>query len=109
MALPRNVTFRLVAGDAFQYIIDYLDDDNVPIDLTGETITYVIYSGRDAVLTLTEGDGLTITAASGRIQINMTSAETGSLDGLLDRKHVLRLDTSETTIMVGRVEVFQSV
>jgi len=109
MALPKDVGLQMVAGDAYSHIFDYVDEDGNPIDLTGETITHKFYAGRDLILTLEAGSGLTITAATGRIQMDLIDTETEQLDGLRDRKHVLRLDTSDTTLAVGVVEVYNNV
>lgn len=103
MALPKDYVIQLVAGDKYQLIVDY-QENGVAVDLTGETVTMKVYSKDTLLFTLASGTGLTITPATGRIQVDMTSVQTDMLDGKPDRKYVLRLDTSEKTIMRGRVE-----
>lgn len=109
MGLPRDYTIQFVAGDTYQLVVDYVDDDGNVIDLTGETITMKFYSKTLELLSLTGGSGLTITPLVGRIQIDLTSANTTLFSGMPARKYYLRLDTSETTIMTGPVEVYQRV
>lgn len=102
---PQKYVIRAITADSYELIIDYVDEDNLPIDLAGETITLKIFSGDTQVLELTDGSGLTITPASGRIVVDLTGAQTDTLDGRSDRRYTLRLDTSEKTILYGTVEV----
>ena len=105
MSLPKDVRLHVLAGDAYQHIATYVDDAGDPIDLSGETITMKIYSKSTLLITLTEGSGLTISALAGQITIDLTGAQTDTLDGLPDRRYVLRLDDIETTIMWGVIDV----
>lgn len=109
VSLPKDYVVQLVGNDKYQLIVDYLQD-GVPVDITGETVSFKIYNEKTAFITLTSGSGLTINALVGRITINLTSAQTQSLVGKTQLRHVLRLDTpSEKTLMNGKVEVYQVV
>jgi len=109
MTLPKDYVIQLVGNDKYHLTVDYLKD-NLPVDITGETVTFKIYAEKVLVLTLTSGSGLTITPLNGRIVIDLTSAQTASLIGKKNIRHVLRLDTpAEKTLMDGKVEVYQVV
>jgi hypothetical protein len=109
MTLPKDYVVQLVGGDKYHLVVDYVSG-GLPVNITGETVTFKIYADKTVTITLASGTGLTITAASGRIVIDLTSAQTTSLIGKKDLRHVLRLDTpAELTLMNGKVEVHQVV
>lgn len=109
MSLPKDYVIQLVGGDKYKLIVDYKEAGQ-PVNITGETVSFKIFSDKVEVVSLTSGSGLTITPLTGRIQIDMTSAQTTSLVGKKELRHVLRLTTpSEVTLMNGKVEVYQSV
>lgn len=109
MTLPKDVPIQLVGNDKYQLTVDYLLD-GVPVNLTGETVTFKIYNDKSVYITLTDGSGLTISPTIGRIVIALTSAQTESLIGKVELRHVLRLDTpAEKTLMNGKVSVYQVV
>lgn len=109
MTLPKDYVVQLVGNDKYQLIVDYLQD-GVPVNITGETVTFKIYNDKTVFITLTSGSGLTINALLGRITIALTSVQTQSLVGKTQLRHTLRLDTpSEKTLMNGKVEVYQIV
>ena len=101
MTLPKDYPIHLVGDDKYDLTVDYVFND-LPVNITGETVTFKIYSDKVLLLTLTSGSGLTITPLTGRIVI--------SLIGNKLMRHVLRLDTpAEKTLMYGKVEVYQRV
>lgn len=109
MSLPKDYVIQLVGGDKYKLIVDYKEAGQ-PVNITGETVSFKIFSDKVEVVSLTSGSGLTITPLTGRIQIDMTSAQTTSLVGKKELRHVLRLTApSEVTLMNGKVEVYQSV
>jgi hypothetical protein len=109
VTLPKDVPIQLVGNDKYQLTVDYLLD-GVPVNLTGETVTFKIYNDKSVYITLTDGSGLTISPTIGRIVIALTSAQTESLIGKVELRHVLRLDTpAEKTLMNGKVSVYQVV
>jgi hypothetical protein len=106
MSLPETYTIRAVTLDSYTLTVDYVDKvTGDPIDITGETVTAKFYSDDTLLLTLTDGDGLTVTPATGRVVIALDGTQTDALDGKKNRRYTLRLDTSETTILIGKVEV----
>lgn len=106
MSLPDKYIIRGVTADSYELIVDYVDKTTgLPIDISGETITAKFYSDDVLLLTLTSGSGLTISPSLGRIVITLTGTQTDLLDGKPNRRYVLRLDTSEKTILIGTVEI----
>lgn len=109
MTLPKDYVIQLVGNDKYQLIVDY-QLDGVPVDITGETVSFKIYNDKTVFISLTSGSGLTILPLVGRITIDLTSAQTQSLVGKVELRHVLRLDTpAEKTLMNGKVSVYQVV
>lgn len=105
MDWPETYVLRAITADSYELTIDYKDEAGNAVDISGETVTLTIYSDDDVLLTLTSGSGLTVTPAAGRIVVNLTGAQTSTLDGKRNRRYILRLDTSEKTILYGPVEV----
>lgn len=70
----REYPVCVVAGDTWLDQIEFLDDDDNPIDLTGRTPKIQIRTSAAATgaaaLELTDGSGLTFTAASGLIEVS---------------------------------------
>lgn len=109
MPLPKVVDFRIVTGDVYEHVAEYTDGTD-PIDITGEDVTMDFYSDDTTVFTLTDTDGLSVDGTLGLISIELTSDQTTLLDdGGRKKRYVLRLDTSETTIMVGKIEMYNFV
>lgn len=109
MALPDEKKIVLVPGDVYPLVVDYvIDGTTAPVDLTGKTVTMKFYAGSTLLFTLASGSGLTISPSIGRVVVALTSTQTTALQnaGSADRRYVLRDDTSEITILRGKVEVF---
>lgn len=73
-------------GDTFDdYVIDYVDEAGVAIDLTGYTARMKIKLGATTALTLTSStnDGITLDGAAGRLTFSgtPTKMKSGSLTG----------------------------
>ena len=70
-------------GSIWDLTIVYQDSDGDPIDLTGYTAAMQLrqnYNSEAADLTLTTANGgLTITGATGTIQVSATATQTGNL------------------------------
>lgn len=108
--VPKEETIRLVPNDKYGLTIDIVDDNDVIVNLTGETISLKVYSKDTLILTLTSGSGLTVTPLIGRVVLALSAAQTLSLKGKSDLRYVLRLDSpSEQTVLIGRVEVHPNV
>lgn len=61
----------------------YEDSNNNPIDLTNYLARMQLRSlpnSPNAVLTLTQNDGITITGATGLLEVHATAAQTGNID-----------------------------
>lgn len=109
MTLPKDYPIQLVGNDKYQLVVDY-KQDGLAVNITGETVSFKIYDDKSVFITLTSGSGLTISPTVGRITIDLTSAQTQSLVGKTQLRHVLRLDTpAEKTLMDGKVSVYQVV
>lgn len=104
---PDRINIQIVAGDTYTHIFDYVDEEtDLPVDLTGETVTFTIYVRQVVEFTLVDGAGLDITELTGRIVLDLDSTQTEALKGRGDVRYVLRLDDVETTIAVGDIGVF---
>lgn len=76
--------FTMDQGSVWDLEITYQDPDGVPINLTGFTAKMQLrkdYNSTVADLTLTtDGGGIVITGATGKIDISASAAQTGALD-----------------------------
>lgn len=109
MAGPQKHRLELVRGDAHELIVSYVDSDSVAIDISGETVVATFYDDETVILTLTDGSGLTVDGPNGLITLDVTSDQVEDLVGLTDVYYKLQLTTSETTILIGRVNVWEPV
>lgn len=88
----REVNYDIIQGDNFQLALTYQDPDQNPIDLTGCSVsmevrdrpgsrdlfasaTYIPASGLDPAIS----DGITVTTASGLINIDLSPEKTSNL------------------------------
>jgi hypothetical protein len=75
--------FTVDQGSVWDLEIEYLDPDNVPINLTGFTAKMQLrreYNSTVADLTLTTGGGgIVITGATGIVDVSATATQTGAL------------------------------
>ena len=83
------------------------DADGIAINLTGATISYVIFSGGVATITKTIGSGITVTdATAGTFTITLTSANTASLAGSYYHEcQVTDSSSNISTIFIGSVTI----
>ena len=72
--------FEVDQGTAFDAIVAYKQEDGSPVDVTGYTAKMIVrdYIGGAALLTLTNGSGLTIGNAEGFVQVVMTATQTAA-------------------------------
>jgi hypothetical protein len=76
--------FTVDQGSVFSVVLVYLDSNDVVINLTGFTAEMQLrqnYNSATADLTLTSTAGdIIIVGATGTVTVNMTAAQTGTLD-----------------------------
>jgi hypothetical protein len=103
---PANYTIRFRPGDKLLFRVEYYEEDDVtPVDLSGETVTLTVKAtGLVPDIILTSGSGLTITALSGRIDVELTSTQTGLLNNRTNKKYELRLSVADRDIMIGNFQ-----
>lgn len=96
--------FVIRPGDIYTCRVDYKTEAGAAINITGETATLTVSADGLTNIVLTSGSGLTVTAATGQIDVALTSAQTTTLDGKKNRRFKLRLTPSEKTILAGDIE-----
>ncbi|AUS01941.1 hypothetical protein NVP3058O_023 [Vibrio phage 3.058.O._10N.286.46.B8] len=105
----QNIGLEWVAGDTEHFVINRLDPDRVPIDMTGMTATMSLrrkVTDQDAAITMT-GE---ITISEGKIDFTASSTQTRSLAaGRRVAKYVYDCQISDginvTTLVGGTVTV----
>jgi phage terminase large subunit-like protein len=100
--------FTLAAGDSATLSVTATDSAGSALNLTGSTLEWVLSDGRQAQVTKTDSDGITVTnAAGGLFTVSLNPADTTSLpDGLY--YHVATAtdaDDAVTTVLSGRVRL----
>lgn len=78
-----QLNFICIKGTSFQRSFNYKDSAGDPINLTGYTITFSIKSldqNNTTILNLINGSGVTLTGASGLIELLITDAQTNLLE-----------------------------
>lgn len=76
---PKESNFNVVQGDTLNLNVLYKDPDGLPIDLTGYAASLEVKDkpgGRILCATASVGDGITITSASGSIDISLSPSKT---------------------------------
>ena len=104
-------------GDDYDEVVLWQNPDGSPADLTGYTVKMQIRDSRKSrgtpALQLTEGSGLTVTHAAGRIDIKITGAQTTALlageDSGVHDLEVVAPDGKVTTLINGPVKFTQDV
>lgn len=98
------------SGDSRNFIISVVDENNMPIDLTGASIEWVLIENDLIKLKKKIGDGVTIVnAQEGRFKIEISSEDTGSLKG--EYKQLARVsinDGSSSIVLDGIVKIEKS-
>lgn len=106
---PDRINIQCVAGDTYTHIYDYVDEETgLPVDLTSEVVIFTVFVRLVETYVLTDGDGLTVTPLTGRIQLDLDSIQTEALRGRGDVRYTIRLDTEERTIAHGHIGVFNT-
>jgi hypothetical protein len=89
----------------------YEDSNGVPINLTNYTAKMQLRSlptSATAVLTLTQGNGITIVGATGLLEIHATAAQTGDIDAgfyYYDLEITAPVSGVITRLIQGQIEV----
>lgn len=112
-------TYKLTiyAGVAFERVLEFLDDDDVVVDLTGYDAKLVVRAERDsstALLTMTStpAAGLTVDGPAGTVTMALSAAETTALTwttGVYDLVLMPSGGDPEEPYLEGGVEVIQAV
>lgn len=80
MALTEQ-DFELFAGDDFILEFTVTDEDGTALNITGASISWVVWDGSTAVLTKTTASGISITdAAAGEFRVTLAPADTYTLE-----------------------------
>jgi hypothetical protein len=80
MAAQKN--FQVDENTTFTFEVQYLDEDNVPIQLNHHTAKMQVrdtQGGKKLAFTLTDQDGITITPSLGKLSISVSSERTKKL------------------------------
>lgn len=98
--------FRILKAEPFSFNVTYLqtvDDELVPVDLTGLPVTFILFVSdpTEPVLTLSRGSGISVVDAEGKIIVNLTSSQTNRSESSLR----YRLRVQEPSILTGSVKV----
>ena len=74
--------YTMFSGDSKVITVTVTDADGAAVNLTGATISYVIFDDGSATITKTVGSGITVTdAAAGTFTITLAASDTASLAG----------------------------
>lgn len=111
-----SATFNLkcIKGTSFQRSLTYKDSNGIAIDLSGYTVTMLIKvydSHNKTELTLTNSSGITLTGASGLIEILITDAQTSAFNEK-EYFYTLKIESSGgivSELMRGTFEVIDEV
>ena len=99
------------SGDSRNFIINVVDENNNPINLTGATIEWALISTGLVLLKKSIGKGITLSKPTeGQFIINVTSSDTDTLVG--NYNHLARVTTTdeESSIVIsGTIVVEKSV
>lgn len=114
--LRESATFNLkcIKGTSFQRSLTYKNSGGSAIDLSGYTVNMAIKSygsNNITVLALTNGSGVTLTGASGLIEILITDAQTSALEEK-EYFYTLRIESAGgivSELMRGTFEVLDKV
>ena len=91
----------LVNGnDDISYEVVYTDSNGAPIDLTGMTFSWIFTIG-GVTLTATVGSGLTVTALEGKIVLNFSATQMGTLPQGLGKHRLRVLTPTKKTLIRG--------
>lgn len=106
MTTPAEYNLLLVKGDKYELPVQYADETEDPVDITGLDVTWT-FTFNDVDLVLTDGDGLTVTPATGDIELLLTSAQTEAFVGRTGTHRLRLIDGSDEpfTLMWGRVTI----
>lgn len=105
------VNFSIIQGDAFNLVVTYTDENNLPIDLTGFDVTFQVRDmpgGNIICTTATRDNGITIDDEAGKMTIHIIGDETDKFI-IPKAAYQLRIDTTETTILSGWFAVEKAV
>jgi hypothetical protein len=86
-----TLNLKCIKGTSFRRTLTYKDSNDLAINLTNYTINFVIKDydiNKKTILSLTNGNGITLTGASGLIEILINNTQT---DAFLKSKYFYTL------------------
>lgn len=101
--------FEIVQGDKFSVVFNLKDGNNTAFNLTGYSVAFQLRSASGSVLaTLTNDDGLIITAATGKIELTLASSKTSTFPfGVHQYQLQLTINGDITTILGGQLSIIK--
>jgi hypothetical protein len=102
----KDVNYNIIQGDSFILNLTYTDSSASPINLTGYTASMEIRDqpgGRILCASASISDGITVSASSGTIAINLTPAKTANFN-LPKSAYQLQISSAggtKTTLLTG--------
>jgi hypothetical protein len=97
----------LHTGDSKNLIINVVDGNNSPIDLTNATIEWILADKDTTVLAKSIGNGITVNIpTNGQFKISLTSSNTKNLSGVYT--HMARVTTfsgDSSIILEGTITI----
>lgn len=109
--MAKDFTLKLERGSTYSLVVLYRDSDGNAVNLTGYTAKLQALqnlSDTTPAISLDEADGITITAASGRLDVEISAAITAALDAKRYAFYELQVTSPGsvvTRLLQGVVEV----
>lgn len=112
----KNQNVEIYAGNDVKLDISLTDSVNDPVDLTGAIVRWALASAYDPGLALVTKSSLvsgqvTITdAASGLVQVNLTSMDTASLGGqpYVHEAEIIDTINAKMTVLTGTMTIIKT-
>jgi hypothetical protein len=110
---PKESNFNVIQGDSFSLNVAYKDPSGSAINLAGYTATFEVRDkpgGKIICATSSVGDGITITSASGLIDVFLSSAKTSNFTvPRAAYQFQISSASTKTTLLYGWLMVEKSV
>lgn len=105
----------IVAGDSRDYEVEVLDEDGVPVNITGLTVNWALADDEVGTTTLAEhstapGEGIEITDGThGIFTLSLDPEDTEDLHGLYYHEAQIDDGTAIYTVLKGRAYIYPSI
>ena len=111
MAAPFPATTVIDQGRDWFLTVIWNDSNGDPVNLAGYTSTFCIREDYDepVLLTLTDGDGITIIAAAGQFDLHITHEQSNLPEGTYVAELIATLATVETSLLKGPIPIVNKV